>query len=72
MSEISTNLFSIVSLLKIEWNLSNDGPITSFSKNNFKFLFDRFFLNKDGLIMGINIKSISGAIIESNIVSPLK
>ena len=67
-----TNLFSIGSLLKKQWSLSNDGPIISLSKNNFKFSFDPLFLTKDGFIMGINIKSSSGASIERNSVSPLK
>ena len=57
--ELWTNLFSIKSLLKKQWNLSNNRPIISLSKNNFRFSFYRFFLTKDGFIMGINIKSRS-------------
>ena len=67
-----TNLFSIGFLLEKQWNLSNDRPIISLSKNNFKFSFDRLFFIKGGFIMGINIKSISGASIERNSVIPLK
>ena len=72
LPELWTNLFNIRTLLKKQWNLSNIGPIISLSKNNFKFSFDQLFLTKDGFIMGINIKSSSGAIIERNSVSPLK
>ena len=70
--ELWTNLFSIGTLLKKQWNLSNEEPIISLSKNNFNLSFDRFFLTKDCLIMGININSSSGASIERNSVSPLK
>ena len=59
-------------LIEKQWSLSNDRPIISLSKNNFKFSFDRLFLTKDGFIMGINIKSRSGASIETNSVSTLK
>ena len=33
--ELWTNLFSIGSLMKKQWNLSYNGPIISLSKNNF-------------------------------------
>ena len=72
MPELWTNLFSIGSLLKTHWNLLNDGPIISLSKNNFRFSFDQLFLTKDDLIMSINIKSSSGASIERNGFSPFK
>ena len=61
--ELWNKLFSIGSLLKKQWNLSNNGPIISLSKNNYKFSSDRLFLTKNGFIMGINIKSSSCAII---------
>ena len=61
--ELWTNLFSIGSLFLKKCNLSDNGPIISLSKNNFKFSFDRLFLTKNGFIMGINIKSSSCAII---------
>ena len=59
--ELWNNLFIIGSLFKKQWSLSNDGPIISLSKNNFKLSFDRLFLTKYGFIMGINIKISSGA-----------
>ena len=55
--ELWTNLFSIGSLFKKIRNLSNDGPIKSLSKNDFKFSFDQSFLTLDGLIM---VKNKSG------------
>ena len=70
--EFWTNLFSIGSLLKKYWNLSNNGPIISLSNINIRFSFYWFFLTKDGFIVDINIRSSSGVSIERNSVSPLK